>query len=56
MRVCIFASSSDGNCLLVTQGKTNILIDAGISARRIVSALAQAQLSIGDIGGVLITH
>lgn len=56
MRVCIFASSSDGNCLLVTQGKTNILIDAGISARRIVSALAQAQLTIGDIGGVLITH
>lgn len=56
MRVCIFASSSNGNCLLVTQGKTHILIDAGISARRIVSALAQAQLTIGDIGGVLITH
>lgn len=56
MRVCVFASSSSGNCLLCSQDKTNILIDAGISARRISSALAQAGLSEGNIGGVLITH
>lgn len=56
MRVCIFASSSDGNCLLVSHNNTNILIDAGISARRIASATAQAGISMENIGGVLITH
>jgi len=56
MRVCVFASGSGGNCLLVQDGDTNILIDAGISMRRTVSALAKAGLSIDDIGGVLITH
>lgn len=56
MRVCIFASSSDGNCLLVSHDNTNILIDAGISARRIASATAQAGISMENIGGVLITH
>lgn len=56
MKVCVFASSSSGNCLLVSQGSTNILLDAGISTRRIVSSLAQAGLTMRDIGGVLITH
>ena len=56
MKVCVFASSSSGNCLLVSQGSTNILLDAGISMRRIVSSLAQAGLTMRDIGGVLITH
>ncbi len=56
MRICIFASSSEGNCLLVSHENTNILIDAGISARRIASALTQAGVSTESIGGVLITH
>jgi len=56
MKVCVFASGSGGNCLLLRGRKTNILIDAGISMRRTVSALAQAGLTMRDIGGVLITH
>ncbi len=56
MKVCVFASGSGGNCLLLEGGGTNILIDAGISMRRIASGLAQAQLTMRDIGGVLITH
>jgi len=56
MKVCVFASGSGGNCLLLRGNKTNILIDAGISMRRTVSALAQAGLTMRDIGGVLITH
>lgn len=56
MKVCIFASGSGGNCLLVSDRNTNILIDAGISARRVVNALARAELTADDIGGVLITH
>lgn len=56
MRVCIFASGSGGNCLLVSDGNTNILIDAGISARRVDNALAMAGLAADDIGGVFVTH
>lgn len=56
MKICVFASGSSGNCLLLSSGDTNILIDAGISMRRVVSALAQTGHTMGDIGGVLITH
>lgn len=56
MRICIFASGSGGNCLLVSDKKTNILIDAGISARRVENALVTAGLAADDIGGVFVTH
>lgn len=56
MRITTFASGSSGNCSLVSEGKANILIDAGISMRRTVSALAQLGLTPRDLCGVLITH
>ncbi len=56
MRVCVFASSSSGNCLLLSSNNTHILIDAGISTRRIQGFLFQAGLSWRDLDGVLITH
>lgn len=56
MTVSVFASGSGGNCLLVSGAGTNILIDAGISMRRVKNALAEAKLNVEDIGGVLITH
>ena len=56
MQIFVFASGSSGNCLLVSSGDTNILVDAGISMRRVESALTQTGLTMRDIGGVLITH
>lgn len=56
MKACIFASGSGGNCMLLSSGDTNILIDAGISMRRIGDSLRQAGMTMQDIGGVLITH
>lgn len=56
MKVFVFASGSGGNCLLVSDKGTNILIDAGISMRRIESCLSQSEISMNDIAGVLITH
>ena len=50
------ASGSEGNCLLVSAGGTHILVDAGISARRITAALLSLGLTPGDIAGVLVTH
>ena len=56
MKLSVFASGSTGNCLLLSDYHTNILIDAGISMRRIQGFLFQNGLSWQDIGGVLITH
>lgn len=56
MRLCVFASGSSGNCLLLSDGDSHILIDAGISMRRISAGLTRAGLSWRDIDGVLITH
>ena len=56
MRLVVFASGSSGNCLLLSSGASHILIDAGISMRRISAGLTQAGISWRDIGGVLITH
>lgn len=56
MNICTLASSSSGNCTLVSQGNTHILIDAGISLRRITAGLKQIGLSPGDVTGVVITH
>jgi Metal-dependent hydrolases of the beta-lactamase superfamily I len=56
MKLSVFASGSTGNCLLLSEQQTHILIDAGISMRRIQGYLFQTGLSWCDIGGVLITH
>ena len=56
MRIAVFASGSGGNCLLLQSEGTNILLDAGISARRLSAKLDAVSLSPREIDGVLITH
>ena len=56
MRIVTFASGSPGTCYLVSDGGVNVLIDAGISARRIVQGLGVLGLAPQDVCGVLITH
>ncbi|MBE6970313.1 MAG: MBL fold metallo-hydrolase [Ruminococcaceae bacterium] len=56
MRFCTFASSSAGNASLLSCGDTHILIDAGISCRRIVSSLKELGLGIDDLSAIFITH
>lgn len=56
MRLTIFASGSSGNCALVSDGSTHLLVDAGISAKRISAALAHQNLSPEHLTGCLITH
>ena len=56
MRIVTFASGSSGNCALVSYGSTHLLIDAGISLRRIRAALLRQYLEPEDLAGVLITH
>ena len=50
------ASGSSGNCTLVSDGHTHLLIDAGISARRITNALKALDIDPKELAGVLVTH
>ena len=48
MNIALFASGSSGNCALVSDGETHILIDAGISARRICAGLTLSLIHISE--------
>ena len=56
MTLHTLSSGSQGNCLLLSDGGTHILVDAGISTRRIKTGLARLGLSMDDLDGILITH
>ena len=56
MRFVVFASGSTGNCALVQGGGRSILLDAGISARRILLALEGEGLEPSALDGIFITH
>ena len=56
MRLVTFASGSTGNCALLTLDGVHILLDAGISCRRICAGLSDLGLGPGDLSAVLITH
>ena len=50
------ASGSSGNAAVFTCGDTHVLIDAGISCRRITIALKGLGLSLAELTAILITH
>jgi phosphoribosyl 1,2-cyclic phosphodiesterase len=56
MEFCTLFSGSSGNALLVTSGKTTILIDAGVSASRIVGAMAEAGMPGSTTTAIIVTH
>ena len=56
MRFCSIASGSSGNYIYVGSETTHLLIDAGISAKKIEEGLHQLNLTGRDIDGILITH
>ncbi|HEY6408431.1 MAG TPA: MBL fold metallo-hydrolase [Ktedonobacteraceae bacterium] len=59
MRVTSLASGSSGNALLVEagpQGRTKILVDAGLAGRILIERLRHAGTHPKQLQGVLITH
>ena len=53
---CSFSSGSSGNCYLVKSGETALLIDAGISGRRVAESLRQTGVDPAGVEAILITH
>lgn len=56
IRFCSLFSGSSGNSLFLGAGKTRILIDAGLSAKKIVEALCSIGEKPADISAILVTH
>ncbi len=56
MRLCSIASGSSGNCIYVGSDNTHILIDTGISKKRIDAGLKELEIKGEDLDGILITH
>lgn len=56
MRLCSIASGSSGNCIYVGTDATHLLVDTGVSGKRIEEGLSGLSLSLRDIDGILITH
>ena len=56
MRLCSIASGSSGNCIYVGDGNTHVLVDAGISCKRIEEGLQKAGLTGKDISALFFTH
>lgn len=56
MRLCVLSSGSSGNATYVECGGHGLLIDAGLSRRRLAGQLARIGRGLGDVGAVLVTH
>lgn len=50
------ASGSSGNALVLSCGDVRLLVDAGISCRRIGAGLRELGLELSDLTAVLLTH
>lgn len=56
LRVAVLASGSKGNAAYIELDGTRLLIDAGISARRITRSLADLGVDAASLDGVFVTH
>ena len=56
MRLCSLYSGSSGNCIYVGSDHANILIDVGVSAKKVTAALESIDVKPEELDAVLITH
>ena len=56
MKAYVLFSSSNGNCTYIKNGKEEILIDVGLSAKKISDALIKLGTNLSNITSIFITH
>jgi phosphoribosyl 1,2-cyclic phosphodiesterase len=56
MRFASLGSGSAGNCMVIEQSTTRILLDCGFGVREVVNRLQRFNLAPEQITGVLVTH
>ena len=55
-RYCPLFSGSEGNCTYIGNADAGILIDAGVSAKRIETALFERNIDPRRITAIFVTH
>lgn len=56
IKFTVLGSGSTGNAVLISSETTNVLVDAGLSARELIRRLAVAGVSHDKLDAILVTH
>lgn len=56
LEMCSIASGSSGNCICIGSQECHMLVDAGISGKKIEQGLNSIGLKTSEMKGILITH
>lgn len=56
MELCSITSGSSGNCIYVGTENASVLVDVGISGKRIEAGLNSIERKTAEMDGILITH
>lgn len=56
LRFSILASGSTGNAMIVENDRVRLLVDAGLSARKIEQLMSERQTSCQEVDAILVTH
>ena len=56
LKFCSLYSGSSGNSFFIQSKYANLLVDAGVSGKKIVDALASINVDITNISAILVTH
>lgn len=56
IQLCSMASGSSGNCIYIGTDKAHLLIDAGISGKKIKTGMDSIDVDPHSLDGILITH
>ncbi len=56
MKLTVLASSSAGNCSVVSTEKTHLLVDAGLPAKTTFKLLVAAGIAPEDLTGIVLSH
>lgn len=56
LKLCSISSGSSGNCIYVGSDNTNVLVDAGISGKRIENGLQSIEVDPKSLDAIFVTH
>lgn len=56
IKFCSLYSGSSGNAIFLSLGSTKLLVDAGLSAKRIIEALVSIGEKPSELSAILVTH
>ncbi|MDF2921147.1 MAG: fold metallo-hydrolase [Paenibacillaceae bacterium] len=56
LRFTVLSSGSTGNAILVANDEARVLIDAGLSAKRIEQLLSEREVAANELSAVFVTH